>query len=258
MPTWNHAALEHATIHIVPDHIEEIRKRKEELVDKTLGAVKDRLTTEINHWDHRANQLKEQELAGHVNARLNSGMARRRADDLTARLQKRLAGLTQERLVSPMPPVVKGAALIVPLGLLQKLRGVQPQTPPTFAVDTERSERLAMNAVMEAERRLGYAPKDVSSQNLGYDIESAVVSSGRLRFIEVKGRVAGAKTVTKNEILVALNKPDDYILAIVEVDAEKAGVPNYIRRPFDNEPDFTVTSVNFDLNKVLAKAQPPS
>ena len=42
--------------------------------------------------------------------------------------------------------------------------------------------------------------------------------TGRLRFIEVKGRVAGADTitVTKNEILYSLNKPDDFILAIVE------------------------------------------
>ena len=40
-----------------------------------------------------------------------------------------------------------------------------------------------------------------------------------MRFIEVKGRVAGATsvTITKNEILTALNKPDDYILALVEV-----------------------------------------
>jgi hypothetical protein len=244
----------------VPGHIEELRKRKEELVDKTLVEVKDRLTIEINHWDHRANQLKEQELAGHVNARLNSGMARKRADDLTARLQKRLADLTQERLVSPMPPVVKGAALIVPLGFMRKLQGVQSQTPPTFAADTERSERMAMSAVMEAELRLGHDPRDVSSQNEGFDIESKILGTGRLRFIEVKGRVAGAKTVTltKNEILVALNKPDDYVLAIVEIDGEPTAMPSYIRRPFDNEPDFTVTSVNFDLKKLLAKGQPPS
>ena len=265
LPAWIRAdlesrTLEHATIHIVPGHIEEVRKRKEELVDKTLVAVKDRLTTEINHWDHRANQLKEQELAGHVNARLNSGMARKRADDLTGRLQKRLADLTQERLVSPMPPVVKGAALIVPIGLLRKLGGSPPATPPTNSVETEYSEILAMAAVTEAERRLGHVPKDVSSQNVGYDIESAVVGTGRLRFLEVKGRAAGAKTVTvtKNEILVALNKPDDYILAIVEVDGETTSTPSYVRRPFDKEPDFTVTSVNFDLKKLLAKAQPPS
>src|SRR5437773_6465667 len=130
-------ALEHATIHLVPEHFDEVRRRKEELVDKTLAAVKDRLTTEINYWDHRAAQLKEQELAGRLNARLNSGLARQRADELTARLQKRLAELEQERRLSPLPPVVRGGALVVPLGLLRLLQGVQ-QEPPTFAADTER------------------------------------------------------------------------------------------------------------------------
>jgi len=40
---------------------------------------------------------------------------------------------------------------------------------------------------------------------MGYDIESKVEADGRLRFIEVKGRVAGALTVTvtRNEILTA-------------------------------------------------------
>ena len=42
--------------------------------------------------------------------------------------------------------------------------------------------------------------------------------TGRLRFIEVKGRVSGAATitVTRNEILYSLNKPKDFILGIVE------------------------------------------
>ena len=57
------------------------------LIDKTTAAVKDRLTQEIRYWDHRAIELKEQELAGRVNARLNSGLARLRADDLAARLR---------------------------------------------------------------------------------------------------------------------------------------------------------------------------
>jgi hypothetical protein len=75
---------------MVPQHLDELRRRKEELIDKTKAAVKDRLTKEINYWDHRAAALKDQELAGKVNAKLNSGLARQRADDLSARLQKRL------------------------------------------------------------------------------------------------------------------------------------------------------------------------
>src|SRR5207244_266604 len=88
------------------------------------------------------------------------------------------------------------------------------------ALQTQEVERLAMDAVMQAERRLGHEPRDVSAEKCGYDVESRVPGTGRLRFIEVKGRRAGADTicVTRNEILTALNKPEDFILAIVEVD----------------------------------------
>jgi hypothetical protein len=248
--------LEHAIAHLVPPHLEDVRRGKEKLIDKTLAAVKDRLTKEINYWDHRAAVLKEQELAGRVNARLNSGLARQRADELTARLQKRLAELEQERRLAPLPPVVIGGALIVPAGLLRRRQG----GVPTFAADTAHSEKLAMEAVMRAERALGNVPRDVSVQKLGYDIESAVPGEGRLRFIEVKGRVLGATTVTvtKNEILTALNKPDDFILAIVEVEGDTARTPRYVRQPFQREPDFGVTSVNYDLNELLARAEDPA
>ena len=57
------------------------------------------------------------------------------------------------------------------------------------------------------------------------------------RFIEVKGRAAGAETVTvtKNEILTALNKPEEFILAIVELDGDASTV-RYVRKPFQRSP----------------------
>jgi ABC-type phosphate transport system auxiliary subunit len=58
--------------------------------------VKDRLTKEISYWDHRAETLKLQEQAGKPNARLNSQEARRRADELQSRLQKRMEQLDLE------------------------------------------------------------------------------------------------------------------------------------------------------------------
>jgi hypothetical protein len=247
-----------AVSQLVPRHFEEVKKNKEELVMKTVAAVRDRLTKEINYWDHRANDLKAQELAGKVNARINSGKARQRADELEVRLQKRLEELEQERRLSPLPPVVMGGALIVPAGLLKRLKGATPAEPDEFARQTAQIEKIAMDTILELERQLGYDPRDVSLQKCGYDIESRIPDKGCLRFIEVKGRVTGAKTVTitKNEILTALNKPDDFILAIVEVDGEKS-IPKYVRHPFKREPDFGVTSVNYDLGELLAKAEEP-
>ena len=72
-------------------------------------------------------------------------------------------------------------------------------------------------------------------------------------------RVTGADTVTvtKNEILTSLNKPDDFILAMVEfLDGETHRV-HYLRRPFQREPDFGVTSVNYDCVDLLVRAEEP-
>jgi hypothetical protein len=251
-------ALDYAVRNLVPSHLQEVKGRKEQMVDKTMAAVKERLTTEISYWDHRAEQLKQQELAGKVNAKINSGKARQRADELTMRLQRRMEDLQQERRISPLPPNVIGGALIVPAGLLMRFNG--GQTATLQAKETKRVEMIAMMAVVAAEQGLGFEPRDVAADKCGYDIESRDPAGElRLRFIEVKGRVQGVDivTVTKNEILTALNKPDQFILAIVQVNGEQAVDITYVREPFGREPDFGVTSVNYRLSELLSRGGPP-
>ncbi|MGC8712941.1 MAG: helicase-related protein [Leptodesmis sp.] len=274
-------ATTYAITHLVPQHLQEVRERKEELIDKTIRAVKDRLTKEINYWDHRAIELRSQEQAGKPNAKLNSTRAQQRADELADRLQKRLAELEQERKLSPLPPVVVGGALVVPIGLLQRLQGKREAATSTFARETKRVEQTAMAAVMAAERALGYEPQDVSGRKCGYDIESVVPGTGQLRFIEVKGRIVGAETVTvtKNEILTALNKPENFILALVQVPADQNfpegdafrakttsgtyAVPGegcivrYVRQPFQREPDFGASSVNYEWRELWERGEEP-
>ncbi len=251
--------MEFAVNELVPRHLEEVQSRKQELVARTMAAVKDRLTKEINYWDHRAEELKMQELAGRVNARINSGKARQRADELQARLQKRMEELEKERQLSPLPPVVIGGALIVPQGLLDQMEGRSQTVPAQFAHETERVEKLAMDAVLAAERGLGFDPRDVSADKCGYDVESRIPGTGKLRFIEVKGRIKSAETVTitKNEILTSFNKPEDFILALVEVDGDSA-TPRYVRWPFQREPDFGATSVNYNFAELLKRSEAPA
>jgi hypothetical protein len=172
-----HRALGHAIADVVPLHLAEVRGPRLALLAKTEAAVKDRLTKEITYWDHRAEELRAQEHAGKVNARL-----------------------------------------------------------------------------------LGFEPTDRELDKLGYDIESRIPGTGRLRFIEVKGRETGADviTVTRNEILYSLNKPDDFILAIVEfVDAGRERIL-YLRQPFHREPDFAETSRNYQMAELIARGAPPS
>jgi SNF2 family DNA or RNA helicase len=248
----------YAVAHVVPEHLAEVRDGKLGLIAKTEAAVKDRLTKEIAYWDHRAEQLKLQEQAGKPNARLNSGEARKRADILQSRLQKRLEELKLEARISPLPPVILGGLLVVPMGLLSSMAG-QDVAAPTSPIDTQASAARARAIVMEVERRLGFEPTDREFEKLGYDIESRIPGTGKLRFLEVKGRIEGAATitVTRNEILYSLNKPEDFILSVVEFKSNGAHQVHYLRQPFQREPDFGVTSVNYGFAELLVRASEP-
>jgi hypothetical protein len=166
--------------------------------------------------------------------------------------------------MSALPPVVLGGLLVLPRGLLEKLnpvtKGVEAGTRAQGPVDTAVSAARARAAVMAVEASLGYQPVDRELEKLGYDIESKHPASGQLRFIEVKGRVAGAEsiTVTRNEILYSLNKPDAFILAIVEFHDDEAHTVHYVRQPFRAEPDFGATSVNYSMAELLARASKPT
>lgn len=265
---WINAGLEQRAIsfaisELVPKHFQEIKSRRESLVDKTNEAVRQRLMQEIAHWDHRAQELKAQEESGRQ-PKMNSQKAQSRADELSDRLEKRLAELKQEKQLAPLPPIAQGGALVIPIGLLNRLSGNTPQQQDKpqakttdHVIDTKHSEMLAMNAVMELERSLGHTPRDVSEAKCGYDIESTDGETGRLRFIEVKGRHIDAETitVTRNEVVVGINSSANYILAIVQIEpGDKVRPPVYVTDPFEKEPDFEAASLNYKISDMLAKA----
>ena len=240
----------------MPEHVSEVRDRRLAWIRKTRSAVQERLTKESAYWDSRAEQLRLQEQAGKAGARLNSGEASRRADDLQERLRQRIAQLDGEEQISALPPAVLGGLVVVPAGLLAAMSG---HPAPRSAVDTQAVAAKARAIVMEEERGLGFEPVDREFERLGYDIESRVPGTGRLRFIEVKGRATGedSVTVTSNEILTGLNKPEDFILAIVEFLEAGTHRVHYLRQPFQREPDFGVTSVNYKLEELIARAGDP-
>jgi len=255
--------LDFAIQHAVPEHLEEVRLRTIARVDKTMTAVKDRLTKEINYWDHRANELKQQELAG-KQPRMNSGRARQRADELQLRLKRRLEELEQEKKLSPLPPTVIGGAIIVPAGLLERLQGQRTpaMNPALLAKLRDRIEWIAIREVVAAERALGREPEEMPPNNKGFDIRSRDPADGRTLFIEVKGRAEGATTVTvtKNEILTGLNERENFRLALAVVADDETARLGYVTHPFkgDEESLFGVTSINFDLSDLLERAQDPT
>lgn len=108
---------------------------------------------------------------------------------------------------------------------------------------------------------MGFSPRDVSAEKCGWDITSAVPPTGDTlpddRLIEVKGRAQGATTITltKNEIIAALNKPDQFWLAIVLVNEDDSTEgPYYLQGPVSQAPDWAEVSKNLELAELLARA----
>ena len=254
-------ALQHASQQLVPEHYGEVKGRIQRHAERVLAAVHERLVKEINYWSDRYIKLSDDVAAG-KQPRMQPENARRRYEELTARLEQRTHELKAMQQVSSATPVVIGGALVIPAGLL-----AQRQGDTTFCADAEARSRIelaAMRAVTAAERALGHSTKDVSAEKCGWDITSRlpVAADGSIkddRHIEVKGRVKGAATVTvtKNEIFSSYNQGEKYILAIVLVDGEEVDGPHYIKHPFKSEPEFGVASVNYELGELLSRAVKP-
>ena len=252
-------AMTHAASKLVPEHLREVRRDRDELLDKTAAAVKKRLLAEIQYWDHRANELRAKEQAGKT-PRLNSTVAAQRADDLQARLKNRLEQIERQRHLAPASPFIAGAALVVPFGLVEALSSSPVHDEDADLSPERRAEidRLAIEAVMKAEKFLGRTPREMPHNNEGYDIES-LDSEGRLRFIEVKGKAKGKTTVTvsASQIRTCFNSPDTWALAIVVIDGQATAEPAYLYGPFDQPPGFAEVGRNLKMTELLAKATPP-
>jgi Protein NO VEIN, C-terminal len=167
--------------------------------------------------------------------------------------------ISSKFIATTPPPLVMGGVLVIPARMLAAVKGKEPAGPAEIiGRDTQAAPPKALSIIMQVERQLGFVPTDRETEKLDYAIESRVPGTGKLRFIEVKGRVSGAPTitVTKNEILYSLNKPDDFILGIVEFDGDSHRV-HYVRRPFQREPDFGVTSVNYNFAELLRRGEAP-
>lgn len=254
-------ALAHASQKLVPEHFQEVKNRRERQIDKILAAVKERLVKEINYQSGRALKLEMDVKAG-KQPRFAPEQFKRRAEELSARLEQRIKELESMRHVVSSTPIVIGGALVIPQGLLAQRKG-----EGDFCADSEarcRIERIAMQVVMESERALGHEVIDVSAEKCGWDITARPpMTDGKLaddRHIEVKGRAKGQSTITvsRNEVIYGLNQKDKFLLAIVLVneDGSHEG-PFYVRQPFSREPDWAVSSINLNLETLLARATSP-
>ena len=57
-------------------------------------------------------------------------------------------------------------------------------------------------------------------------------------------------------MLYAFNQGDKFVLAIVLVNEDdRYEGPYYVRRPFESEPGWGVSSINYNLSDLLKKAE---
>lgn len=240
-------------------HFDEIQTAKTLEVEQVLAEVNDRLTREISRlWrlhDRYEDRIKEGSLP---NALLRDNM-RRRAKELEARLDQRERDLKQSKDLHFLPPVVVGTFAVIPAGALLD---ASPETRSVDAAARSRVERIAMQAVMNAERAKGWEVDDVSALKCGWDVTSRLLDEqGNIaeeRHLEVKGRAQGQTTitVTRNEVLYALNQKETFHLMIVLVapDGTFEG-PFDAGNPFETEPGWAEVSQNLDLAALLRRAE---
>lgn len=253
-------ALSWAVEHLAADHREVVYDRVRRQVARTRAEVASRLQGQISFWDAEHVRLLDLQSAGRK-LRLSPDTAERRARELEHRLVTRLADLDAEAALAEHPPVVAGAALVIPWGLLEHMRGSRVEIA-LHARNTQEVERRAVNAVLASERALGATPEEMPHNNPGFDIRS-VRADGQVVRIEVKGRIDHAETfsITKNEVITAKNLGDDYRLALVSVDpaGPEGDQVQYVLRPFDgtDTADFRTLSYVQSWAKTWAQGGAP-
>lgn len=247
----------------VPEHLARVRALTMARVERTRRLVRQRLLTEIAHWDGLTGQLRDQVEAG-KDVKRRPEEADRIATGLAERLERRMHELDLEATLDPKTPQLVGAALVVPVGYLERAAAddAGAQEIEVRARNTAEVERRAVDAVLAAERRIGRTPTELPHNNPGYDIRSEQ-SDGHVLYIEVKGRIAGSRTVTitYNEVMLALNSPERQILALVEVSPDGTDTVRYVRGVFaggDGEPMFGEVSRTFDWKKLWNMGEEPS
>ena len=232
-------------------HLAECQRAIGDRVDKTRRLVRRRLTEEIRQVDaeHAARRRKG---AG------QSPIRSPRADELEARLRQREGELDREAELISRPPLIRAAAIVVPQALVGNV-----------AIDwgsqeaRERTDRLAIEATLAAECRLGRKPSEQPFSNPGYDIISRDPEDGREFFIEVKGHLPDTRevSISATQVLHSKSSPERWRLSLVEVPHEDDSKPRvrYLKRPFEGiEIDALVAKVQMRVNELESRSEDPN
>lgn len=245
---------------VVAEYLEEVKKRRLELLAKTKAAVKERLTKEINSWDHRAEEIKLQEQTCKANAPQNSNESRKRADILQGRLEKRMEELVIEATLFPLPPIVLGGLLVIP-----------PRT------SGQSSGPIALADLLPITRHPGRCCPCTEGHHGHRTLARLRAGGPRTVKTRLRHRVPhpkhGPPALPCGERPHHRGRHHQRHAKLNSLFPEQArrlhsryrrfhargsAARSYIREPFQREPDFGVTSVNYDFSELIARAGQPT
>ncbi|MCM3487670.1 helicase, partial [Kocuria rosea] len=139
-----------------------VQPRRQAELTKVRRQVTDRLTSERDRLYVEATVAGEQERNGQK-PKESSDSLTRKADELDARLARRLRRLSQQEQLATRPPRILGAAVMLPL---TDVGDEVPQDEPLrHAVETRVVERRGVDAVLAHEQRLGRRPVEQAHNN---------------------------------------------------------------------------------------------
>lgn len=245
--------------HQLKDYLAEVSPRRLADIERTRGRVDQRLAHESNRLIGEAIAAQEKEQFG-TKPKESSDSLMRKARELQARRDVRLALLDQQSQLVTKPPRIMTAALVLPLSMVD---AEIPADAPMHAKETKAVERRGVELVLATERALGRAPQEQAFNNPGYDILSIPTNGGPSIRIEVKARIEDAEDfyVTHNEVVTGKNAVPHYRLALVTV--SKVGPEldqvRYVADPFAGVDfgDLAATGIRASWAKTWAAGTAP-
>lgn len=240
------------------NHIEEVSRRQNESLDQEAAAVKTHVLKKVERFEGYARAYSARRKVGKEKFSLEM------ADALRELLEARLADIDRRRVYEAETEIC-GVALVIPKCLLcASFDDNKIDRHYSLDLETRKEvEERAIQTVMNRETELGRNPKDVSGQELGYDIECTDSHTQEVTFIIVKGRRTSEKNIciTKTEMMAAHNARDACTLAVVLVEGSFPEEQIYLQDPakvIGPPPEFQEYFRNVSVGEIRIAANQSS
>ncbi len=210
--------VEHALLgNALQSFLDQVQSDREKEIRTISSHLQISLNELIDKQNLRMAELLQRQMDGDTSPLMMANLktTEDRLDELTNRLERRTTELEKERHCTIAEIKHLGRAWVLP-----HPERVNPDIAPM--VQDEEIERIAVDAVIQYERSMGWEVESVETENRGFDLISRKLhpedpkTAIAVKFIEVKGRATeGEILLTTNEYKTAERLGKDYWLYVV-------------------------------------------